>query len=568
MSDVPQDVAAEDDGVDMTANEEGENSSDAVEIAPATTLVEVTPGVAAVFGEVPQGLELISLDLIPTIDRLELSTALGSLGNIGTLVGNVAEYASGLQGLFRVNDATMSLLKSGGQMAGKDGALLGSIFKDGVIVGQARFIPVSMTAATAIAAIGPAVAMMALQMQLGEVSGLVRTNIALTTQALKTIRNEQWAELEGLAEAVDAANQEARELDTITESVWEPIAPSGPAIRKQLKMYRKNVAGHIHELGNLEGRARRQHLEFNAAAIVFDTHALLISLKAHAEYQAIRAAFARTRGANDENEARLFDLIVRNLPEEIKESLRQIRLLTVSLVRELRIIAELPGRATVPLTKKRKDTKASRLTCEQLLKAIEPLSNALRPRVEMPAIPTTICAPDNHDLEPYLNVLRWFLEDGETLRSVAFPYEAGNHNLAGVVPAILAKRIDATWEALAPGRAGAVLEKFASSTLVAVTDHRIVTADPKTLLRDGLLGSIYPLDEVRYVRGRSNHSASVRPTIGLTTDRRDVQWMFPAGADEKHIDNLAASIADGASVAHKESETIEPVAAPATTWSP
>lgn len=547
MDDASQEAGSESEGVESRLNEEAECSSDELEVAPATTLIEVTPGVAVVFGEVPRGLELISLDVLPPFDRTQLATALGSVGNIGAVVGNVAEYVSSAQGLFRVDDATFSLLKSGGKMAGKDGALLGAIFKDGSVVAQARFIPVSMTAATAIAAIGPAVAMAALQVQLGQISGLVRTNIALTTQTLKTMRNAQWAELEGLAEAVDEAIQESRELDSITESVWDPIAPSGPSIRKQLIAYQKNVAGHVQELGKPNGRARRQYLESHAEAIVFDTHALLRSLKTHAEYQAIRAAIARTRSDKEEAESQLFDRIVRNLPTEIEESLREIRVLTGSLVRELRIVAELPGRATVPLTKNRKDAKASRLTCEQLLHAIEPLSNVLHPAVEQTVIPASICAPDDLDLDPYLNILRWFLEDGETLRSVAFPYEEGSHNLTGVVPAVLARRVDATWDALAPSRAGAVVEKFASSTFVAVTDRRIVTATPKSLLRRGELSSIYPLSEVRYVRARSNHTSSVRPTIGIATDRRDVRWMFPAKAADEHVDNFAEVISSGAS---------------------
>ena len=298
-----RDESGSDEAIGGPTDEDGQIRSDALELAASTTLVEVTPGVAVVFGEVPDGLELISLDMVPSFDRAQLSTALGSLGNAGTIVGNVAEAVSSAQGLFRVNDATLSLLKSGGQMAAKDGAKLGAIFKNGELVAQARFIPASMTAATAIAAIGPAVAMIALQMQLGEISGLVRSNIQLTTQTLKAIRNEQWAELEGLAESVDEAVKETRELDVITDSVWEPIAPSGPNIRKQLKLYRKNVAGHVQELGKVEGRARRQYLESNAEAIVFDTYALLSSLKTHAEYQAVRAALARTRSTNDESEA-------------------------------------------------------------------------------------------------------------------------------------------------------------------------------------------------------------------------------------------------------------------------
>lgn len=174
---------------EIVDEEDGQVRFDALEPAASTTLVEVTPGVAVVFGEVPDGLELTSLDMVPSFDRAELSTVLGSLGNAGTIAGNVAEAVSSAQGLFRVDQATMSLLKSGGQMAGKDGAKLGAIFKDGELVAQARFIPVSMTPAMAIAAIGPAIAMIALQMQLGEISGLVRTNIQLATQALKAIRN-------------------------------------------------------------------------------------------------------------------------------------------------------------------------------------------------------------------------------------------------------------------------------------------------------------------------------------------------------------------------------------------
>lgn len=309
MDDAPETAAGDDDGADSAHAEGGHVASGELELAASTTLVEVTPGVAVLFGEVPDGVELIDLDLIPSFDRAQLSTALGPLGNAGTIVGNVAEAMSSAQGLFRVNDATLSLLKSGGQMAAKDGAKLGAIFKNGELVAQARFIPASMTAATAIAAIGPAVAMIALQMQLGEISGLVRTNIALTTQTLKTIRNDQWAELKALAKTVDGAIQEVRELESVNESVWELVSHEASAITQKWELYRENVDGHVQELGKLDGRARRQYLESNAQAIIFDTHALLSSLKMYAEYQALRAARARIRSANDATEAQLFTRI-------------------------------------------------------------------------------------------------------------------------------------------------------------------------------------------------------------------------------------------------------------------
>ena len=67
------------------------------------------------------------------------------------------------------------------------------------------------------------------------------------------------------------------------------------------------------------------------------------------------------------------------------------------------------------------------------------------------------------------------------------------------------------------------------------------------------------------MRPRSNHSAGVRPTIGIATDRRDIQWMFPADADPEHIDNLAAVISDGASVTTQAPVAIDHSAAQGTT---
>ena len=136
-----RDESGSDDAVGRQTEEDGQIRSDALELVASTTLVEVTSGVAVVFGEVPDGLELISLDMVPSFDRAQLSTALGSFGNAGTIAGNVAEAVSSAQGLFRVNEATLSLLKSGGQMAAKDGAKLGAIFKNGELVAQARFHP-------------------------------------------------------------------------------------------------------------------------------------------------------------------------------------------------------------------------------------------------------------------------------------------------------------------------------------------------------------------------------------------------------------------------------------------
>ncbi len=538
-----------DEVVSTQAQEDNHSWSEALECTPSTTLVEVAPGVAAVFGEVPDGLEPISLDLMPPIDRTELSAALNSLGNAGTIVGNLTEAASNVQGLFRVNEATLSLLRSGGQMAAKDGAKLGAIFKNGELVAQARLIPASMTVGSALASIGPAVAMIALQMQLGEISGLVRTNIQLTTQALATIRSEQWAKLTALVKTVDGAFQEALAIGTVNESVWDRVSHVGTEIDEKQHLYRGNVDAHVKELKKLDGHARRQYLETNAQAIIFDSHALLSSLKMYAQYQSLRASRARVRSANDESEARIFEQITQKTSTEIDRSFREIKQLTQSLVRELRIIAELPGRATAPLTKKRKDAKASEFTCQYLLEVIEPLADKLQQAVKITEAPEAVCAPAGLALDPYLKIVRWFLEEGEVLRSIAFPYEVGPHNFTGVLPAVLAKRVDATWDAFAPRKASALVEKLAPSAFIAVTNRRIITAAPGNLLKRGEIGPVYSLDKVSNVRVRSHKGKNTRPTIDVATVDHDLHWMFPDSAAREDINSLAAILSERTSSA-------------------
>ena len=542
-------------GVDEMNSERDSLTSSDLTTTESTILMEVADDVVVLFGEVPEGVELVDLDLIPEYDRTQLSRALGSIGNAGTIAGNIAEAVTRAQGLFRLNEATFSLLRSGGELAAKDGAKLGAILKNGHVIAQARFIPVSVTATAAIAAIGPAVAMIALQMQLGEISSLVRTSIALTTQTLKAIRNEQWSELESLVDSIDDASQKVREIGAITGTLWESIAPMGQSIRKQIGLYRKNVTGHIQEIRKSGGHTRRQYLESNAEAIVFDTYALLTSLKTHATYQALRAARARKRSETDENEAKLFEIITRDTPPEIEESLEEIGQLNESLVRELRIIAELPGRATMPLTKKHRDAKAAKLTCAQLLEAIEPLADVLHPAVDTPAVPETVCAPDGLDLDPYLRVLRWFLEDGEQLHGIAFPYEASTHNFSRK---LLSKPVDAAWQA----------GKVAFSTFIAVTDRRIITANPRKLLRHGELGATYPLDDVKDVHLRTGNTDHVCPLIEVTTKQSDIRWMFPARADQTSIEDLATTMDDLASVitegASGHAETRAAIASSAT----
>ncbi|MFJ4644095.1 hypothetical protein ACIP6Q_11155 [Streptomyces bobili] len=513
----------------------------------STVIAEVLPGVAVVFGEVPTELkpDLFDFGLVSAADRKQISTLLSSIGNTATIAGNLGNAFASAQGLYRISSATQALLKAGGTLAVKDGSNLGTVMFRGRIIAQSRFIPVNaVSAAQNAASIGPALAMVALQMQLSEVEGLVRTNIALTSQVLATVRHGQWAELTALVATIDHVVDQAREIGSVPASLWETVAGKKADLRTQRDLYRLNVAHHIRQIHQLDGHARREYLETNAEAILFDANALLSSVKAWTGYQALHAARARAAGPEDTGEARLVDSIARDTRTELDAALAETTNLVDSLTRELRIIAELSGRDTLPLPGKRRDSIAARQTSARLLEAIEPLADALHPPAPPLEAPGVVCAPTSLDLTPYLRILRWFLEDGETLRVLGFPDQL---DALGPISAIFS----GAKEKLAAAR-----DKMAAKTLVAVTDRRIITARTNAFLEQGEIRMDIPIDRVRYVRAATTQDKNPRLAIDLITRDENTRWLFDTDIDNAQVDALAGVLAESMTIPDVERDEL------------
>ncbi|MFD9026446.1 hypothetical protein [Streptomyces parvulus] len=519
----------------------------------STVLVELLPGVAVVCGaEVPAELkpDLLDFGIVSAADRKQISTVLAAIGNTATVGGNLGNAFASVQGLYRLGAATQAWLNAGATLAVKDGANLGAVLlRSGGrvrIVHAARLEAVtSVRKAQSAASIGPALAMVGLQMQLNEVTDLVRTNIALTSQVLTAIRNEQWTELTGLVATIDRAVDQAREIESVSASLWDNVAGSEAALRKQLDLYRLNVRGHIKQIDQAAASRRREYLQMNAEAIVFDANALLSSLKAWTGYQALRAGRARAAGREDADEARLVDVIARDTRAELDSALTEATSLADSLTRELRIIAELPGRDTLPLPGKRKESIAARQASARLLEAIEPLADALHPPAPALEDPGVVCAPASLDLEPHLRILRWFLEDGETLRVLGFPDQL---DALGPLSAIFG----GAKEKLTAGR-----DKMAAKTLVAVTDRRIITAKSNAFLEQGEIRQVIPIDQVRYVRTATTQDKNARLAIDLITRDENIRWLFQADTDATQVDALAAVLAESMTIPDAERDELQ-----------
>ncbi|MFG3495714.1 hypothetical protein [Streptomyces sp. NPDC047928] len=533
---------------DSPVGDTSASNSDADSTTASTVLAEVLPGVAVVAGEVPPELEpdLVDFGIVPAADRKQISAILASIGNAATVAGNLGNAFAGVQGLYRIGETAQALLSSGATLAVKDGGNLGAVLVPGRILHQARFYPVTaVSKAQTAASIGPALAMVALQMMLSEISGLVRTNLAVTGQILTTIRKDQWAELTGLATAIDRAVNQAREIESVPTSLWEDVAGSGSLLQKQLELYQGNACDHVRQIGRPDARSYREYLQTNAEAIVFDAYALLSSLKAWTGYHALRAARARAAGREDAAEAQYAEVIARDTRAEFDSALAKTTSLVHALTRELRIIAELPGPDAWPLPGKRKDVKAARETSARLLEAIEPLADVLHPPPPPLEAPEVVCAPRSLDLQPYLRILRWLLEDGETLRVLGFPEQL---DALGPFSAILG----GAKEKLAAAR-----DKAAAKTLVAVTDRRVITAKTNAFLDQAEIRQDIPIDHVRYVRAATAQNSSARVAIDLITRDENIRWLFHADMESAHVDALAAVLAESMTIPDVERDELQ-----------
>ncbi|MGW1744949.1 hypothetical protein ACWCRD_04880 [Streptomyces sp. NPDC002092] len=536
------------DTADSPAVDDPMSSSDIGSTTASTVLVEVLPGVAVVAGEVPPELkpDLIDFGIVPAADRKQISAILASVGNAASVVGNLGNAFASVQGLYRIDATSQALLNSGATLAVKDGGNLGTVMVPGRILRQVRLYSANaVSKAQTAASIGPALAMVGLQMMLSEVSGLVRTNLAVTSQVLTSIRKEQWAELAGLVAAIDRAVDQAREIESVPMSLWEDVAGSGALLQKQLELYQGHVRDHVRQIDRAEARSHREYLQSNAEAIAFDAYALLSSLKAWTGYHALRAARARAAGREDAAEAQYAEVIARDTRAEFDSVLAETTKLVDELTRELRITAELPGPDAWPLLGKRKDVKAAREISARLLEAIEPLADALRPPASPLEAPGVVCAPESLGLEPYLRILQWLLEDGENLRVLGFPDQLDGDDPISAI-------LGGAKEMLA-----AAMDKAAVKTLVAVTDRRIIMAKTNSFLEQGEVLQDIPLDQVRYVRAATSQDRSARLAIDLITRDENIRWLFHADIANTQVDALAAVLAESMTIPDAEREELQ-----------
>lgn len=542
-------------------------SSAGDELVPAaeSVIVEVSPGAALVYGKTPEGFEFVPFRLVGLEDQVAIGSALASASSALNLGGQATNallqttphlYRMAAESVAQLHAPGAALMQSGGQS-------LGAIVQHGHIAAQARFIPVGgLYAAGVLASVGPAMAMIAIQVQLHELQGLISQNLELTEGVLKTVRHEQWAELTGLQKAVGKAIGEASDVGEVTPLIWQNVHGYEKDLQKHRDLFRLNVKNHAATFARHKGHTERlQYIEKNGEAMLLDLHSLLIAHKAWFEYQALRAGRARLEAGSNPSEAKLLEKITSDATAEYDAVAEEMGGLLETLTRELSILAELPGKQTIPFTKASRNARDVAAMAKQLLAAVERIGGSAHQMPEPIERPATTYTKSEDRLAKDLRILRWHVHPDEEVIALAMTRTPPTGTIEAVGDSIgrgfgaLGSAVEAAF------RRQNILEAAAGGMdrddlLVAVTSQRVLIADAGEFRSQGVIRKVVPTSDIRYVRFRIDDPDGVAE-VDLITRTDDCRWRFGDGsATEDAVKQLGAILADRMAIPDSERQAL------------
>lgn len=503
-----------------------------------TIIVPLEDDYALVVGPNTKGLEKIDGSLVG--DRA-LNDLIASIGEGASLSGGAASAANAIQhmsGLYKLDAVTKAQLAAGNVLTKTaDGRLIGAVRNTGgQITRQARLIPVSAPQiAGAIAAIGPAVAMVAVQMQLNNISKQVSAVQQTVLQTQRMLEDWNNADFHGTQRVVRRIFRKSTEEGTVSNTNWEQLSGLSNDIERHRDYYKERIHRHAQELQSCQNNVseRRNYITEHRGSILFDPFAALNCIQTWCYYFELAHERARINGERP-------TLTHNEIRAEVEDDVQIQRTLLRELMREFHIISELPGEWTLPYFQKRQDHTASRDTATKLLEQLNELAQQLGIKENPVPNPDVTCAPANYDVSPYTQILRWYLDEGEKLEALIFPVDRLSHRLLAMGAdqftntvntsawSMLPQAKDSTNWSLGRVRRATRRAVKVSPEMVAVTDRRIVTADPQKFIQKGIVKEEFSINDVTPTFTDTDDAL---PELHLTQgEKKCREWCFPSTA--------------------------------------
>ncbi|RZS64529.1 hypothetical protein EV187_2916 [Agromyces ramosus] len=479
------------------------------------SLVEIELGVAVLFADhAPDDLKLIPFEMLSAQTTQRLADKLAMASGLGNLAAQGIQNAMDVQGLVRLAPETLEALNTAQPMTSGGWNLGSLVTSDGKIAHSVRWAPATGAQSVGIlAAIGPAAALLAIQVQLASISRRLDENIELTRDVLRALHEDQWATLLGLHETTMRAVREAEAAGAVNDHVFASIATKDADLRKQRHLFMSLVRGHIKAL-DTDSATRRAHIQKNIEQILADSHGMLMAEWSWYRAQVLRAGhISRDEASAVENE-RLLAEVVAETEREHTRAMTDVADLLAGLERQCRLIAELPGERSLPFTTKRRSIRDAVAMAAALAERVAELRNVAYTRpvpLDPPLAVFSEAVP-----EEVLRILRWAMRDEEPLLAIA---DVNIDRLVG------------------------------ENAYLGVTPERFFISAQNAVRKQGAIEREFPLSDVRYVRFRERDKRG--PVLDIITMEENIRLTFDDWAgngqgleDASRLGNLLAAAMD------------------------
>ncbi|MGY1827023.1 hypothetical protein [Blastococcus sp. SYSU DS0541] len=396
-------------------------SEDQTDIALVETSV---PGLYLASGDLSVlGTHVAPLTFAPPPARSKATDRAAMAVGGASLAAQVAHAVNVARGLVQLSPQTVAALKAGAQPMTKDGWNIGTLMQNGKFAHSVRWAPAGGQGANAFAATaGPAGAILAIQMQLAEISALVEENIALTRSLLQAVEDERWASAKSHFDAIAEEFGHANALGEVTPSIWAQAQAqaSETKLRELLELSLRAARRHHEELTALQDSpARRKWLDTNARSVTQEAQTLLMAHSAWLRYQALRAGYLHRTAADDPQDAALLERVIEGARRRDAEVRAVAFPLLEDVYRLLRMLEQGTGSAWKKLFPAARDREAVREAAGRVATQLGALAGHHGAyQADPPPAPAEFALLPFNPMKQVTSRLRWILRDGEALVAV------------------------------------------------------------------------------------------------------------------------------------------------------
>lgn len=463
-----------------------------------SALVEIEPGLAILYSDrVPSGIEVTPFSLLDRRTQGSLSDAIGKASGLTNLAAQGVNGAMQAQGLVRLAPQTLKALETAKPVV-SGGWNLGTLTTaQGQFAASVRWLPATSASAASVAAsLGPALAMIAIQMQLSEISKLAQHNLEISQIGLEESRQARRTAIQGNHRAIVRMVELAQDQGAVTPAIYKEVRGKQGELESQVETVKAGLATHVDRLrSKTSNKDRRRYLQDHGEEVLALAHSLLVAQSTKFTYQALWAGHLLDTVEVDPRNAATAKRVIQDGVAERNAVLAETDWLLGLAEREFGVMAELDGKRTIKFSGEARAGKDVARMARQLRNAVAEVRDRSHPSAfQRPELPTTTVFKKDVP-EELPRILAFRLGPGERLLALA----------EAEVDELSLRNFFASW--------------------ITVTSERLLIANKEAFKRYAQIRQSVPLDEIRYVRFVERDKGK-GPGMDVVTAKHNIRFGF------------------------------------------